>query len=152
MAGHAAVTGRRGPAYETEVALSGQYDNSLVRGRADGYDPVANQLEELKTYRGRLDSVRDNHRAAHWAQARVYGHSSCQARGSAQIRVASVYFNVATEEETVSVETRDAAWSAAFFHEQCDRFSAWSRTESAHRQARDAASEQSAFPHGEFRS
>ena len=101
MAGHAAVTGRRGPAYETEVALTGQYDNLLVRGRADGYDPVANQLEEIKTYRGRLDSVRDNHRAAHWAQARVYGHLLCQARGLAQIRVALVYFNVATEEETV---------------------------------------------------
>lgn len=152
MAGHAAVTGRRGPAYETEVALTGQYDNLLVRGRADGYDPVANQLEEIKTYRGRLDSVRDNHRAAHWAQARVYGHLLCQARGLAQIRVALVYFNVATEEETVLTETRDAAWLAAFFHEQCDRFLAWSRTELAHRQARDAALEKLAFPYGEFRS
>lgn len=152
MAGHTAVTGRRGPAYETEVALSGQYQNLLVRGRADGYDPAANQLEEIKTYRGRLDSVRDNHRAAHWAQARVYAHLLCLARGLAQVRVALVYFNVATEEETVLTETRDAAWLAAFFAEQCDRFLAWSRTELAHRQARDAALQRLAFPHGEFRS
>lgn len=152
MAGHTAVTARRGSAYETEVALSGQYQNLLVRGRADGYDPAANQLEEIKTYRGRLDSVRDNHRAAHWAQARVYAHLLCLARGLAQVRVALVYFNVATEEETVLTETRDAAWLAAFFAEQCDRFLAWSRTELAHRQARDAALQRLAFPHGEFRS
>lgn len=152
MAGHTAVTSRRGPGYETEVALAGQYENLLVRGRADGYDPVANQIEEIKTYRGRLDSVRDNHRAAHWAQARVYAHLLCVARGLAQVRVALVYFNVATEEETVLSESRDAAWLAAFFHEQCDRFLAWSRTELAHRQARDAALERLAFPHGDFRS
>ncbi len=152
MAGHGVVTGRRGPAYETEVALSGQYENLLVRGRADGYDPTANQLEEIKTYRGKLDGVRENHRAAHWAQARVYAHLLCQARGLAQVRVALVYFNVTTEEETVLTESRDAAWLAAFFQEQCGRFLAWARTELAHRQARDAALEKLAFPHGEFRS
>lgn len=151
MAGHAAVTARRGPAYETEVALSGQHEGLLVRGRADGYDPVANQLEEIKTYRGRLDSVRDNHRAVHWAQARVYGHLLCQARGLDSLRVALVYFNVVTEEETVLVETHEAPALAAFFREQCARFLAWAAAELEHRQARDAALEQLAFPHGEFR-
>jgi len=152
MAGHAAVTGRRGPDYETEVPLSGEHRNLLVRGRADGYDPVANQLEEIKTYRGRLDGVRENHRAAHWAQARVYGHLLCQARGLAQLRVALVYYNVATEEETVLAETHDAASLAAFFQEQCGRFLAWAANELAHRRARDAALEALAFPYGAFRS
>ena len=152
MAGHAAVTGRRGPDYETEVPLSGEHRNLLVRGRADGYDPVANQLEEIKTYRGRLDGVRENHRAAHWAQARVYGHLLCQARGLAQLRVALVYYNVATEEETVLAETHDAASLAAFFQEQCGRFLAWAANELAHRRERDAALEALAFPYGAFRS
>ena len=78
VAGHGVVTGRRGPGYETEIALSGEYGELLVRGRADGYDPAAKRLEEIKTYRGRLDSVRENHRAAHWAQAKVYGHLLCR--------------------------------------------------------------------------
>ena len=97
VAGHGVVTGRRGPGYETEIALSGEYGELLVRGRADG-DPAAKRLEEIKTYRGRLDSVRENHRAAHWAQAKVYGHLLCQARGLPGLTVALVYFNVATEE------------------------------------------------------
>ena len=143
--------GRRGPGYETEIALSGEYGELLVRGRADGYDPAAKRLEEIKTYRGRLDSVRENHRAAHWAQAKVYGHLLCQARGLPSLTVALVYFNVATEEETMLVETHPAAELEAFFNAQCERYLAWARQEQAHRGARDAALAALRFPH-EFRS
>ena len=151
VAGHGVVTGRRGPGYETEIALSGEYGELLVRGRADGYDPAAKRLEEIKTYRGRLDSVRENHRAAHWAQAKVYGHLLCQARGLPSLTVALVYFNVATEEETMLVETHPAAELEAFFNAQCERYLAWARQEQAHRGARDAALAALRFPH-EFRS
>ena len=51
----------------------------------------------------------------------------------------------------MAVETPVSYTHPAFFHEQCDRFLAWSRTELAHRQARDAALEKLAFPYGEFR-
>ena len=78
IAGHQAVTSRRGPAYRAELALSGQYRQLSVRGRADGYDPELLLLEEIKTYRGDIDRVPDNHRQLHWAQAKVYGHLLCQ--------------------------------------------------------------------------
>ena len=78
IAGHALVTGRRGPAYRTEVSLAGDYGQLHVRGRADGYDPDQNLIEEIKTYRGDLTSMPDNHRHLHWAQVRVYGHLLCQ--------------------------------------------------------------------------
>ena len=149
VAGHGVVTGRRGPGYETEIALSGEYGELLVRGRADG-DPAAKRLEEIKTYRGRLDSVREPP-AAHWAQAKVYGHLLCQARGLPSLTVALVYFNVATEEETMLVETHPAAELEAFFNAQCERYLAWARQEQAHRGARDAALAALRFPH-EFRS
>ena len=114
MAGHSLVQSRRGEGYETEVGLSGQYEDLCVRGRADGFDAQAGQLEEIKTYRGPLDGVRAHHRALHWAQARVYGHLLCQARGLARLRVALVYFNVGTEEETALVETHEAGALRAF--------------------------------------
>lgn len=151
VAGHAVVTGRRGPAYESEISLSARYQNLLVRGRADGYDPELNQLEEIKTYRGDLSGVRDNHRALHWAQARMYGHLLCQARGQQSLRIALVYFNVATEEETVLCETRDAAWLKDYFDTQCALFQAWAAAELAHRQARDDALATLGFPPGKFR-
>ena len=152
MAGHAAVARRRGGGYETEVALSGEFRGLRVRGRADGYDPASNQLEEVKTYRGRLENVRANQRALHWAQARVYGHLLCETRGLPSLRVALVYFNPGTEEETVLAETWEAAALAAFFQEQCARFLEHAQAEQARRRARDAALAALAFPHGTLRS
>lgn len=155
MAGHGLVQSRRGKDYETEIGLVGQYEDQgqvlQVRGRADGFDPLARQLEEIKTYRGQFEGVRAHHRALHWAQARIYGHLLCQARGLAQLRVALVYFNIGTQEETLLVETHEAERLQAFFEDQCTRFLAWARNEAAHRQARDAALTALTFPMGRFR-
>ena len=50
---------------------------------ADGWDPVARRLEEIKTSRGDLTHQPDNHRQLHWAQARVYGALICRLAWSA---------------------------------------------------------------------
>ncbi|WP_423460123.1 ATP-dependent DNA helicase [Ottowia sp. VDI28] len=151
MQGHALVQSRRSKAYETEIALAGQYEDMKVRGRADGFDPQAGQLEEIKTYRGKIESVREHHRALHWAQARIYAHLMCQTRGLVQLRVALVYFNIGTGEETVFVETHEAAELQAFFESQCARFLDWARSEAAHRVQRDAALTDLRFPMERFR-
>jgi DNA excision repair protein ERCC-2 len=149
--GHAVVTARRGPSYQTEVSLSGVHGELLVRGRADGYDPDQNLLEEIKTYRGRFESMPERHRHLHWAQLRVYGHLLCQARGLDQVNLALVYFDIARQTETVLRETASATGLAALFAGQCERFVAWAGQELAHRRARDEALGQLQFPHAAFR-
>ena len=151
IAGHGVVTSRRGDGYETEVSLSGTHGPLLVRGRADGYDPAQNLLEEIKTYRGRLDSMPERHRHLHWAQLRVYGHLLCQQRGLDQVNLALVYFDIGRQTETLVRETASAADLAAQFAEQCERFVAWAAQELAHREARDAALGALQFPHPSFR-
>jgi DNA excision repair protein ERCC-2 len=151
VAGHTLVASRRPDHYESEITLTGAYEHLRVRGRADGYDPVTNQLEEVKTFRGHLDRMPANHRALHWAQAKVYGWLLCQDRGLASIDVALVYFDIGTQEETVLVETHSAEDLKAFFELQCERFIGWSEQEVMHREARDAACGALAFPHGDFR-
>lgn len=150
--GHATVTARRGAQYEAEVNLAGTYGELTVRGRADGYDPALNRLEEIKTYRGQLESMPENHRALHWAQALVYGHLLCQARALPQLNVALVYFDIGSRKETVLTQTHDAASLRSLFEAQCERFLEWAMRESAHRAARDAALAQLQFPHSAFRS
>ncbi|ABO57874.1 ATP-dependent DNA helicase [Burkholderia vietnamiensis] len=152
IAGHGAVTSARGARYETEIALAGTWGTLTVRGRADGYDPLANRLEEIKTYRGSLDAMPANHRALHWAQAKVYAHLMCATRGLAEINVALVYFDIVSERETVLTETLSAEALAAFFAEQCACFVGWAEREAAHRAARDEALRALTFPHGQFRS
>ena len=151
VAGHLLAASRRGPDYEAEVTLAGGFEALWVRGRADGYDPHAQRLDEVKTYRGDLSLMPENRRHLHWAQAKVYGALLCRERGLAQLDVALVYVDVGTQSETVFTERHSAAALQAFFEAQCQRFLAWARQELAHRAARNTALAALQFPHAEFR-
>ena len=108
MAGHKVVTSRRPSQYQAEISLSGEYKHLLVRGRADGFDPALNQLEEIKTFRGELGMMPDNHRQLHWAQVRIYGWLLCQKLGLPRICLALVYFDIVSKKEVMLSETQDA--------------------------------------------
>ncbi|GGY87934.1 helicase C-terminal domain-containing protein [Pseudoduganella plicata] len=151
IAGHAVVSARRDDDYEREIALSGDWGKLHVRGRADGYDPKRNQLEEVKTYRGELARMPANHRALHWAQLKVYGHLLCAARALASVRLALVYYDIASQKETQLVEEHDSAALRAVFEAQCAAFVAWAEQELAHRAARDGQLAALRFPHPDFR-
>ena len=151
IAGHALVAARRADGYQREVKLEGHFGPLHVRGRADGYDPGRNQLEEIKTFRGELSALPDNHRQLHWAQVKVYGHLLCQKAGLVSINLALVYFDIASQQETVLVEVHPAAALQEFFERLCGRFLRWAEQEMAHRSGRDAALAQLRFPHAQFR-
>ncbi len=155
MAGHVTVAGRRASGYQTyesEITLTGTHRGLFVRGRADGYDPAANRLEEVKTHRGDLERMPANHRTLHWAQALVYGHLLCSTRGLGELTVALVYFDIGSQKETLLTQTHAARELEIFFVEQCERFLDWAVQEKAHRAARNAALGALQFPHGQFRS
>ncbi|WP_168232714.1 ATP-dependent DNA helicase [Pseudomonas veronii] len=151
IAGHRTVAARRSAHYQSEVALEGEYQQLKVRGRADGYDPDNNRLEEVKTYRGDLDAQPANHRQLHWAQAKVYGWLMCQKLGLTQIDLALVYFDIVGEGETLLNQRFQAADLEAFFNQQCARFLEWAHQEMQHREARNHAAHTLGFPHAEFR-
>jgi DNA excision repair protein ERCC-2 len=152
MTGHAIVVARRGPGYYAELPLSGAYQGLQVRGRADGYDPDENLLEEIKTHRGDISRIPENHRLLHWAQAKVYGWLLCQARDLPEINLAVVYFNVITQHETAFHLTASADELREFFELHCSRYIHWAEYEREHRRQRDQALLRLRFPHAEFRS
>jgi DNA excision repair protein ERCC-2 len=154
IAGHAVVAARRGAhgsKYQTEVSLSGDFGHLHVRGRADGYDEAANRLEEVKTYRGDLERMPDNHRHLHWAQLKIYGWLMCKKLGLPEIRLALVYFNIGSQKETLIAQTHSADALKHYFEQQCERFLAWAEQELAHRAQRDEALASLGFPHASFR-
>ena len=151
IVGHRTVAARRSPGYQNEVAVQGQYQQLSVRGRADGYDPAQNRLEEIKTYRGDLEHMPANHRQLHWAQAKIYGWLLCQQLHLAEINLALVYFDIASEQETSLVSACSALELHAFFNQQCELFLAWAEQELAHREARNLAAQALQFPHPDFR-
>ncbi|MBA1256525.1 ATP-dependent DNA helicase [Pseudomonas carnis] len=151
IVGHRAVASRRNAHYQNEVALEGEYQQLKVRGRADGYDPDSNRLEEVKTYRGDLAAQPANHRQLHWAQVKVYGWLMCQKLGLSEIDLALVYFDIVGEGETVLNQRFDAPDLEQFFKQQCALFLDWARQEMQHRAARNAGAQSLAFPHADFR-
>jgi DNA excision repair protein ERCC-2 len=151
IVGHRTVASRRSEGYQSEVALEGLYRTLKVKGRADGYDPAQNCLEEVKTYRGDLSKQPANHRQLHWAQAKVYGWLMCQKLELAQINLALVYFDIVSEKETCLVEAFSAGELQSFFEHHCGLFLLWAEQEMAHREARNHAAQQLAFPHADFR-
>ena len=151
IAGHALVASRREEGYQSEVSLQGDYKSLRVRGRADGYDPALNQLEEVKTYRGDLHAIPDNRRNLHWAQAKIYGWLLCAERGLEDINLSLVYFDVSSLQETPLTEHFSAASLKDYFEALCERFLLWAEQEMAHRLARDKAITNLPFPHATFR-
>ncbi|MGY0195330.1 helicase C-terminal domain-containing protein [Leptothrix sp. BB-4] len=149
--GHALIARRRGAQRLTEVGLSARHGDLLVRGRADGWDPAARRLEEVKTHRGKLARQNPGQRALHWAQAMVYGWMLCAAEGLDAIELALVYLDVDHGTETVLAERHEADALRRHFEGLCERALAWVRAEAAHRAARDAAMATLAFPHDDFR-
>jgi Rad3-related DNA helicase len=151
IAGHALVTARRSAPYQRELSLAGRYRQLQVRGRADGYDPQRQRLEEIKTHRGPLDTLPGNQRHLHWAQAKVYAALLCQQQGLAEVEVALVYFDILSQQETLLTERHSGAALQGFFEALCERFLRWAEQELAHRAARNLALERLAFPHAGFR-
>ena len=165
--GHQLVASRRGPAHEAEVKLTGIYTAAgisastdgadiscthlRVSGRADGYDPVDNVLEEVKTFRGAVSAIAPNHRALHWAQLKVYGWLMCQSRSLPRITLRLVYFDVVEQTEHPIAEDWSASDLQVFFDALCARFLVWAHSESAHRRDRDAALQALEFPQLPFR-
>ncbi len=148
IAGHALVASRRGGRdYQAEMTLEGTHDGLHVRGRADGYDNKSRRLDECKTYRGELARMPENHRALHWAQAKMYGAMLCRQQELPALRLALVYFDVDSEEETVVAEDFRAEELQAFFEEHCSVYGVWARSELEHREARDGALLALSFPY-----
>jgi len=150
MAGHGRVAGRRAGDYEREISLQGAIGGLLVRGRADGYDPQLHRLEEIKTHRGDVSRIPDNHRHLHWAQLKVYGALFCAARGCAAIELALVYFNIDDEAETLLGEPHSADALNAFVETLVADYLTWAAQEAAHRARRNAAIDLLRFPHAAF--
>lgn len=150
--GHRLVASRRGPGHGAEVAVATTWRGILqVRGRADGFDLGRQRVEEVKTFKGELARMPGNHRALHWAQAKVYGWLLCEAHALPGVTVALVYFDVASQQETVLEQACSAGELQASFDALCERFLAWAEAELAHRRSRDRALQALAFPHAGFR-
>lgn len=148
--GHKKVTAKRHKDYETEVSLSITYNDITFRGRADGYDPRKNGIEEIKTFYGDVDRIPDNHRALHWAQAKCYGWLYCAQHDLEEINISLIYFELRDEQEYPFEEVWSAKDLKYYFEQLAEAYCAWHKQLRLRQERLDSWLEELQFPYGEM--
>lgn len=155
VAGHQRVYRRRGESYLSEYPveyLHAQGDLQLrLRGRADGYDPAAGMVEEIKTCRIRPSLIPAAVSQMHLAQARLYGAIIAIDRNLPTLEVRLTWFNIDSGEETALSQTYSRQELEAFLARSLALFSEWMEALAELRKRRDLGLQGLTFPHGEFR-
>ncbi|KXS51943.1 MAG: DNA excision repair protein ERCC-2, partial [Marinobacter sp. T13-3] len=151
IAGHQALQARRGYGYKSEYLLTGECLGIRLSGRADGYHPHKNRLEEIKTHRGDVSRIREHQRALHRAQLRAYGALLCRQENWKSVELALVYYDTGRDKETEQTETATAAELWQELETLCGLYKAWAEQEAHHREQRDARLATLTFPFPDFR-
>ena len=151
IAGHQAIQAKRGYGYKSEYSLTGNCRELELSGRADGYHPHKNRLEEIKTHRGDVSRIRPHQRALHRAQLRAYGALLCRQEKRKSVELALVYYDTGRDKETVLTETAKADELWQELETLCGRYKAWAEQEEHHREQRDALLATLRFPFPAFR-
>ncbi|MBY6195009.1 ATP-dependent DNA helicase [Marinobacter hydrocarbonoclasticus] len=151
IAGHQAIQSKRGYGYKSEFSVTGLVLGMELSGRADGYHPHKNRLEEIKTHRGDVSRIRPHQRALHRAQLRAYGALLCRQENRKSVELALVYYDIGRDKETVLTETAKADELWQELETLCGLYKAWAEQEEHHREQRDALLANLRFPFPDFR-
>ena len=151
IAGHQAIQSKRGYGYKSEFSVTGLVLGMELSGRADGYHPHKNRLEEIKTHRGDVSRIRPHQRALHRAQLRAYGALLCRQENRRSVELALVYYDTGRDKETVLTETAKADELWQELETLCGLYKAWAEQEEHHREQRDALLANLRFPFPDFR-
>ncbi|MFP8965390.1 helicase C-terminal domain-containing protein [Pokkaliibacter sp. CJK22405] len=151
MEGHLRLQRRRPESYEPEYALEAELFGIQLRGRADGIDPQAGLIEEIKTHRGQVERISPERTQLHWAQLKVYGALYCHLSGRANIQLRLTYFNLGNDQETQHEECFSAPELFTYVQSLIDQYRRWAEQEAAHRETRDHYLATLSFPFADFR-
>jgi DNA excision repair protein ERCC-2 len=154
--GHQEVYRRRADSYQAEYALEASFDFAhfglRIRGRADGYDPVAGVIEEIKTCRVDPVSIPATVEHLHWAQAMLYGALlMLQEPERRQLELHLTWFNINTGQELTLRKTLEREEISAFLDESVVCYSDWIGQWLEWQHLRDDSIAELDFPHPDFR-
>ena len=143
--------------YEREVTLRHRWSAGdlvlEIAGRADAVDRRADvpRVEEIKTYRGDLEAVREANATVHDAQALLYAALLAMQEGLAGVGTRLVYL----EADSGQITCLNADWTRAaladFLSKTCTAYAEWLLDASRRRAARDASLSSLPFPRAHFR-
>jgi len=146
----------RGPGYEKEVSVSGEYRRGGIElsltGRLDGCDLSVPMVEEIKTTRADPEIAERALGSAHWAQARLYAALLAEAHPHyPEFQVRLLYCHPDTDERRPFEETRSREWLAGYLEQTLESYAEWLNEQRIYEQARNEWFAGRSFPYGGFR-
>ena len=155
IAGHQRLYRNRSSTYQKEYAVEARHTAHgialCLRGRADGYDPEAALVEEIKTCRVEPHNIPEAIQELHLAQGRLYAAVIALNEDLADLTVRLTWLNIDTEE----VVSRDWHFSraelASFLDASLDTYTGWRARVEELRKQRNISAGKLNFPFGEFR-
>jgi DNA excision repair protein ERCC-2 len=148
---HRWVQARRPGHYLSELPLSAEFSGIQVRGRADGYDPNLNRLEEIKTRVTHAVPVPAEQTTLHWAQAKVYAAMVALARDLENVEVALIYVDLGEFKERIVCQRHSREALLQFAIELANFYQDWYGQQLAHRLRRDRLLAQLPFAFASYR-
>jgi DNA excision repair protein ERCC-2 len=153
--GHRRVYRRRPDSYRQEYPVSYRHSDGatelLLRGRADGFDPEARVVEEIKTCRVPANRIPESVSRLHLAQARIYAALIALERDLAGLEVRLTWFNIDSGEENSLSQHYSRSELLVFLEDSLQQFSDWLQLLAQRRRARDESLAPLDFPYGRFR-
>lgn len=146
--GHKRVVADRPDHYQAEVSLSIEYGGLNIRGRADGYSPDNHCIEEIKTFYGDVEKIRENQRELHWAQVKFYGWMYCVEKQCEYVNLALIYFHLGDYKEYRFEKTFSACDLEKYCEKLADKYCQWQTKINQRQLQLHAWIEQLQFPYG----
>ncbi|GAB5452256.1 MAG: helicase C-terminal domain-containing protein [Halioglobus sp.] len=155
IAGHQKLYRERASTYKKEYAVETQHRahgiKLCLRGRADGYDPEAALVEEIKTCRIDPQAIPTAVQDLHLAQGRLYAAMIAHEADLEGLNVRLTWLNIDTDETSSRDQFYGQEELTGFLDESLDRFCRWLARVEQLREHRNASGASLPFPHGEFR-
>ncbi len=158
---HQKIQQSRPPDYTPEVSVTHQVETDAVilsvSGRIDGvFGDSGNSngrivIDEIKSTRRDLATLRVAQNPLHWGQAKIYAYLYARAHNYDEIDVQLTYFQIDTGELFEIRQTWARVDLAAFFKEIVDRYLKWAHLIAQWTKVRSDSVKRVAFPFEVFR-
>lgn len=156
--GHKQVQRSRKPPWQSEVALSSEWQIAaevvVLSGRLDllNADAAPVIIEEIKTCLGPGHVIPDERKTLHWAQARVYAALFARQSGKEEtLKLRLTYYDLDSRQLFPQEETLSASDAISYCESLLATYVAWWQRVTAQREAARRHCQQIAFPFAEFR-
>ena len=155
VAGHRRLYAQRPASYQPEYPVRAEYvtcnTRLILRGRADGFAPKWQLVEEIKTCRIAAHDMPSALAGQHLAQALVYAALIASDFKLPRLRVRLTWLNIDTQEEYQQEQWYSAQQLDEFLDRTIRCFSRWLQRLAELRQKRDASLATFEFPYNAFR-